>query len=286
MDLIHFFNLSRPFNVLITLLAFGLSAFIALGKNWLFLEDPRFWYGCVCLTVISATGYWVNDAFDFKIDRVNRPGRTIVNAHLSVKKVLTAYFPAVALVLLFSFFTLDIALTALNAGAAFLLFAYAALLKRTTVIGNIVIASLTALVVYYAAVMYAPRMALIWTIVFAFEVTFIREVVKDVEDIRGDLQFKLQTLPIRIGISKTKQVILISYILFILSCFGPFVAEYLTLKAWNFTYLGASFALVQLPALLLARNLQKAETSEDFGRQSSYLKYLIFLGMVSVLFLN
>lgn len=281
----HFFWLSRPLNVLITLIAFALAAHMAQGDILQCLRDAQFWYGCVALTVITATGYWVNDAFDFKIDRENKPRKVIVNAHLSVKKVLTAYIAAVMLVLAFSFLFQPLALFAINAGVAALLFLYAWLLKRTTVVGNIVIALLTALVVYYAAVMYVPRTVLMWTILFAFEITFIREVVKDIEDIKGDLKFKLQTLPIRIGIQATKHVVFASYLVFILSCYAPLLEGLLRTLTLNVPYLAVSVALVQLPAAYLMWRLRKAAVSADFAWQSKMLKFLIFMGMVSVLLL-
>lgn len=285
-DIIYFFHLSRPTNVFITLLAFALAAFIALGKSIVFLQDPVFWYGCVCLVMITATGYWVNDTFDFKIDQINKPRKVIVNAHLSRKKVLTAYFSTIGLAMLFSFFFLDLALTAINGAAIVLLFGYAAWLKRTTVVGNLVIASLTALVVYYAAVMYTPRLGLVWTIVFAFEITFIREVVKDIQDIEGDLQFHLQTLPIRIGIKGTKRILIVSYILFLLSCYGPLILGMESQQSFNWIYLLLSVVLVQIPAILLLWDLRKAAVEADFARHSQWLKYLIFLGMITILFLE
>lgn len=284
-DIVYFFHLSRPFNVLITLIAFALSAFLALNQDFSFAEDPTFWSGILCLTIISSTGYWINDVFDFKIDRVNKPRRVIVNAHLSRKKVLTVYFVAIGLMVGFSFLTLDYALTAINLGCTALLFVYAAWLKRTTVVGNLVIAALTALVIYYAAVMYSLNVPLIWTIVFAFEATFLREVVKDVEDIDGDLRFQLQTLPIRIGIKATKNVLLLSYLVFLLSCYGPIISEYILRRDFNWSYLIASIVLVQAPAIYMMRMLRKSEKPADFSRQSLYLKILIFLGMVSILFL-
>jgi 4-hydroxybenzoate polyprenyltransferase len=284
-DIRYFFFLSRPLNVLITLLAFALAAFIAKQNVFMFIHDPNFWIGCICLLVITATGYWVNDAFDFKIDRENKPRKVIVNAHLSVKKVLTAYFAAIAIVLAFSFFMQPLALFLTNVGAAVLLFLYAWFLKRTTVVGNIVIATLTALVVYYAALMYAPSTVLMWTILFAFEITFIREVVKDIEDIKGDLKFKLQTLPIRIGIQSTKVVLMVCYIVFIVSCYAPICEALLRSQPLNVKYLVASLLLVQLPTLLLMRDLHRASKPEHFGRQSNYLKGLILLGMLSVLLL-
>lgn len=284
--LTHFFWISRPLNVLITGLAFCLACFIANGRAISFLGDWDFWCALLCLLAVTATGYWVNDAFDFKIDRVNKPRRVIVNAHLSVKRVLTTYFVAVMLVLLFSFLTQPVSLTAINFAAALLLFAYAALLKRTTVIGNLVVAALTALVIYYAALLYEPKAALFWAMLFAFEVNFIREVVKDVEDIEGDLHFKLQTLPIRAGIQGTKGVLYAAYALFILSAPAPFIEVYARTGALNWWYLGASLVLVVAPALWLVRHLRKAARKADWALQSQYLKWLIFAGMATLLFLR
>lgn len=284
-DLVYFFHLSRPLNVLITLLAFGLGAFLGMENDLAFVEDPNFWIGMGVLAVISATGYWVNDAFDFKIDRVNKPRKVIVNAHLSVKKVLTAYFTALVLVLGLSFFFQELPLFLVNFAAAALLFAYAALLKRTTVIGNVVIAALTGLVLYYAGLHYKLTLPLMWTILFAFEVTFLREVVKDIEDIEGDLKFKLQTLPIRIGIRNAKRVLYVAAAFFWLSCFGPFVQNYLLFGEWNWIYLAAVSVLVQAPLFYLIGLLRKATEPEHFTLPSRILKLLIINGMISVLFL-
>ena len=284
--LTHFFWISRPLNVLITGLAFCLACFIANGRSIHFVGDLEFWYALVCLLLVTATGYWVNDAFDFKIDRINKPRRVVVNAHLSVKRVLSTYFTVVLLVLLFSFLTQPVSLTAINFAAAGMLFAYAALLKRTTVVGNLVVAALTALVVYYAALLYVPKAALFWAMLFAFEVNFIREVVKDVEDIEGDLRFKLQTLPIRAGIKGTKGVLYAAYGLFVLSCFAPFFEEYARLGYLNWWYLGAVSVLVVAPALWLLRHLRQAAHKDDWALQSRYLKWLIFAGMATLLFLR
>ena len=282
----HFFWISRPLNVFITGLAFCLACFIAKDRSISFLGDLEFWVALACMVGVTATGYWVNDAFDFKIDRVNKPRRVIVNAHLSVKRVLTTYFTTVALLMLFSFLTQPVSLTAINFAVALLLFAYAALLKRTTIVGNVLVASLTALVIYYAAVLYVPKAALFWAMLFAFEVNFIREVVKDIEDIEGDLRFKLQTLPIRAGIKGTKGVLWGAYCLFILSGPAPFVEEYLRIGYLNWWYLGAALLLVVAPALWLLRHMAEASEKADWALQSRYLKWLIFAGMATLLLLR
>lgn len=285
-DILYFYRLSRPLNVLISLIALALGAFISVGKNLEFLEDVQFWYGVIALTVITATGYWINDTFDFKIDRINKPEKVIVNAHLSVKKVFTAYFAAIAVVLGASLLLQEISLFVINCTAVGLLYVYAWFLKRTTIIGNLVIAALTGLVLYYAGVMFRLNDPLIWSIIFAFEVTFLREVTKDMEDIEGDLKFKLHTLPIRAGINVTKRVLIGAFVLFILSCYGPLFTEHLAGKPFNWLYLGVSLMLVQAPAVWTMRLLLRAESTEEFHAVSNWLKGLILLGMCSLILLQ
>lgn len=285
-DLVHFWRISRPFNVLITLLAFSLACYLATLKSFYFIEDEQYWWICLTMTIITATGYWVNDAFDFKIDRINKPRKTIVNAHLSVKKVLTAYFAATSVALIISWFTLPLLITGLNTVTIASLFFYAAWFKRISVVGNILVAALTGLVIYYGALLYFFRMSIIWTLIFAIEVTFLREVAKDIEDIRGDLRFKLQTLPIRIGIRGAKNVLAGGYILLVLSTYIPFVWEAVIHKALNWPYLLISLSLVQVPAIWLLTKLIRASRPEDFKQQSQALKWMILTGMLSVLMLN
>lgn len=262
------------------------ASYLATGRQWQFLQTQDFWSGFVALCLITATGYWVNDVFDFKIDRINKPRKTIVNAHLSAKKVLTAYFVIVAGVLGVTAIVQPASLFLLNAAAIALLFAYAAWFKRFSVVGNLVIAALAGLVVYYAGLMFGFHLSMVWMTLFAFEITFIREVTKDVEDIRGDVQFRLHTLPIRIGIRATKVFLQVAYVVFILSCYVPFIEEGLRLGSWNLPYLAASVAGVQLPALGLMLMLVRSHRPADFARQSLWLKLLILPGLASLLLLH
>lgn len=286
MALLHFFRLSRPTNVLIAVLAFALACFLSCGSDFTFLAELRFWSSAVCIAMITATGYWINDVHDFKIDRINKPGKTIVNAHLSVKKALTGYFVTLLLTLMLSVATLGILLTGLNLLVILLLFAYAAYFKRVSVVGNLLVAALTALVIYYAALLFEARMSIIWTMMFAFEVTFLRELAKDIEDIPGDVQYKLQTLPIRIGIKGAKRVLATCYVLFIASCYAPFVYERLVYEKWNWAYLAASLLLVQGPAIWLMARLRQANEPAHFSFQARWLKWLTLAGFVSVMLLS
>ncbi|MEM6806390.1 MAG: geranylgeranylglycerol-phosphate geranylgeranyltransferase [Bacteroidota bacterium] len=289
-DALNFLRISRPSNVLISFLAFGVAAFISQDKSWAFLTDSVFWATALCIIVIAASGYWINDVYDFRIDRVNKPGKTIVNAYLSVKKVLTVYFFVIGGILLFSFVFLGFIsklyhIFFINALSVALLFFYASYLKRIGVPGNLSIAFLIALVILLAGYLYEVNSPLVWTMIFAFEITLIREITKDVEDIRGDLQFELRTLPIQIGIRRTKYILQFFYICFLLSCYIPFIYAYFRVDKLIWPYIGVSFLLVQLPTVYVMYLLANAVKPEDFGKQSRYLKYIMLGGIASLFFL-
>ena len=294
-DFRYFWLISRPLNVLISLLAFAISCFLANDRSLTFLLDVPFWGTAFTILIIAATGYWINDVHDYRIDRINKPDKAVVNAILSVKKVLTVYFLFTLVILLFSFGYLGwhlfkFHITFINFLSVLLLFIYASHLKRVSVAGNLVIAFLTALVLILAFYLYPvdPRdnMAPIWAIVFAFEITLIREIVKDVEDIPGDLKFGLRTLPIQIGIRNTKKVLMGLYVIFLLSCYAPIVLEWWRDGAANWGYGFLSLTIVQIPCLWLIRFMWQSTEPVAFGQQSRYLKYLILTGMLTLFLLN
>ena len=255
-DLKYFWLISRPLNIGIAFLAFVVACYIAFYKSGLgFLGDAKFYAAALTISVIAATGYWINDVYDFRIDRINKPDRAIVNAFLSVKKVLTFYFIVIFLVLGFSllyfaWYHQEYQITFVNFLSVFLLFIYASYLKRISVVGNLVIAFLVSLVIILAGYLYHINSELMYTIAFAFQVTLLREITKDIEDIRGDLQFNLQTLPIQIGIRATKRVLWGLYIFFLLSCYMPFVIHYVQKGNFLWTYLFLSIPAGAIPHLL------------------------------------
>lgn len=289
-DALYFLKISRPINVFISVLAFGVAAFISSDKSWEFLSDGAFWATATCIIVIAASGYWVNDVYDFRIDRINKPTKTIVNAFLSVKKVLTVYFFVIGAILIFSFIYLGFIhklyhVFFINVLSVGLLFLYASYLKRIGVPGNLSIAFLIALVILLAGYLYEINTPLVWTMIFSFEITLIREITKDIEDIRGDLQFELRTLPIQIGIRQTKKILQVFYVCFILSCYLPFVYAIFRVDHVIWGYFWVSLFLVQIPTMYMMYLLAKSVRPEDFGKQSTYLKFIMLGGIVSLFFL-
>lgn len=292
-DFVYFYQISRPLNLLIAFISFALGAFLANKHSFEFLGHLVFWVVGIGLVFIMAGGYWINDAHDFKIDKINKPERTIINAKLSVKKVVTAYSIVQLLVLFFVFaaasrldfaFGIKLSLTAL--AVILLLFVYAVWLKRTSLAGNMLVAFLTAFVLMMAGFVYTFNAPLIWAAVFAFEINLIREIIKDIEDIEGDQRFGLKTLPIQAGIKNTQLLLSGLYILMLVSTWFPLFLPLRNLHTTQYPYLLFSLFFVQLPLLFLLRHLQHCQQSSDYSSQSRYLKWVMFAGMLSLLFLR
>lgn len=283
-DIKNFYIISRPGNVLMTCLSLALGAYIAINHQFTFLQHPIFWATTIATMLIAAGGYWINDAYDFRIDRINKPERTVVNTFLSVKKVTTTYIVLNVVVLAGAvYFVKNI--TFILLGAVILLFVYAAYLKRTSLVGNICVAFLASLVLMMAGFIYGFNIPLIWTAIFAFEITLIREIVKDMEDIKGDLAFSLQTLPIQIGLQKTKYVLYGLGILFEISCNLPVLFHFLNSHNILYLYLVVSLLLVQLPFVYGVKLIFDANSPVHFHSISRYFKWIMLGGMISTLML-
>lgn len=289
-DIRHFFYISRPLNILMSGVTFLVSSYISQGKAWDFMVDPLFWATLATILLIAATGYWINDVYDFRIDRINKPKKTVINAYLSVKKVLTAYFTAILVILVFSFYFFvfrydQYQITFINIVSIALLFWYASVLKRKGVAGNLLISFLISLVILLAGYLYHLNLALVWTLLFAFQITFIREITKDVEDIRGDLRYQLRTLPIQIGIRNTKKILLVLYLVFLLSTLFPTIYYYTEMDTLIWAYALGTFFLVQVPTGYLVWLLIQASHPTHFSVQSRYLKRIMVTGLITLLLL-
>lgn len=281
-DLGHLFWLARPVNLLIAGLTFAFSAYISYLFRFDFAFDRVFWVELLLLGAIMAAGYWINDVADLAIDRVNKLHAVRVSKFISAKKVMTAYFVANGVVLLLSL-ALPLKFQLLNVGAIGALYYYARLFKRQAVIGNLVIAALTAAVVLAGGLLAHLKMGHLWGMILAFLITFIREVCKDVEDLPGDLEHGLQTLPILVGVKQTRSVIWVGLGLLLLACNAPYFVHWVLAEQNLRVYVLLSMMLVQVPLLRVARLLRQARKPADYGVLSRLLKYLMVAGLITLL---
>jgi 4-hydroxybenzoate polyprenyltransferase len=251
------------------------------------LQDYRVYLIIFSTVLITAAGYMINDYYDVKIDYVNRPHEVVVGKGIKRRVVIFLHslinFSAIGLGYLVS---PRIALV--NFVAAFLLWLYSNRLKRKPFTGNLTVAFLTGFSVYLIGYYYQKSELLVLTYsIFAFFSNLIREIIKDTEDIKGDSKFNANTLPIKLGIKHTKQILFYLQLCFILMCLSftilfPAISNVGPLASFEFiTYISL---LVIIPSIYLLFKLWNADTKKHFTHLSFIAKIIMLLGIFSMVF--
>lgn len=265
-----------------------------LTNGWFFLLS-------LSTVLIAAAGYIINDYFDINIDQVNKPARIIIDRVISRRWAIlwhTAFnVIGVALGFLIGWEIGNPLLGVTQLFCSGLLWFYSTSYKRQLLIGNISVSLLTALTVLVVgffepqlyskinainapAVYHLLRIILLYAL-FAFLISMIREVVKDLEDIKGDARLGCRTLPIVYGVNASKDV---SYVLsWILIGLIVFVQIIIFPHRWYFTIIYL-LILVQLPLIAVIRKLKKAVSPIDFHHISSLIKLIMLTGILSMVF--
>ena len=276
-----FLRLIRAGNLLIIVVTQYLVRIFLVGpkENWLqHLTDFRFFLLSLSTVLIAAAGYIINDYYDIKIDTINKPRRVVIGRIMRRRHAMVTHtaFNAlgIGLGLLVGF-----KVAAVNLLAAFVLWLYSNQLKRLPFIGNFTVALLTAASLL-VIILYAPRngFLVVTFAVFAFFISLIREIIKDMEDLRGDATFGCQTLPIVWGIRRTKRLL---YILI-----GSFLVILFTLSFYLREWIVFYFTLfVFLPTAWLTWRLARADTRKEFGYLSTWCKIIMLSGVLSMVLL-
>lgn len=272
-----FIKLTRFGNLLIIVLAqYFTAAFLVTDPtHWkTYLLSKELFLLSLSSVLIAAAGYIINDYYDVKIDYINKPDRVVVGKVIKRRVVMVAHtilnLSGIALGLLISPL-----IALINFFCALLLWLYSNQLKRFPLIGNIAVALLTGLSIYIIEIFYQTNniFILIYAL-FAFGFTLIREIVKDLEDIKGDATFGCRTLPVVIGIRKTKSIMFFLSILFV-ACISFLLFE--TGKQYYWLIIGNVVAVS-----LLLYFLSRADTIKHFHQLSTLTKIMMLLGVISM----
>ncbi len=267
-------HLIRPVNLI--LLAF--TQFIA--GAFLIKTDRYFTLFLLILStcLITAAGYIINDYYDIKIDLVNKPERVVVGRYLSRRMAIAAH-TLLNILACFIGFYIYWKLGLLYMIVSFALWLYSRKLKSLPFMGNFIVATLTGLSVYLPAIVFPGNntLALAYAL-FAFLISFIREVIKDVEDLKGDEAFHRRTLPVVLGV-RTVKIIVYGIIALLLG-------DVLLLAQNQGLYFTLYFVLlITLPSLWLIKCLFTADETKDFSYLSKLCKIIMFTGVLSMLFI-
>lgn len=241
------------------------------------LTDLNLFLLSISTVLIAAGGYIINDYYDIKIDYVNRPDRVVVGRFLKRRSILFLHAFVTAFGVLIGI-SISWQLGLVNFLAAGLLWLYSNQLKRLALLGNISIAFLTGLAVIVVYILYQESVFLFSAYAFfAFFISLIREIIKDMEDIEGDRKFDCKTLPIVIGQRKTKLVVYFIAIIFIV------VVAIILQREPKFWYVLGGLTLM---LSWLVSKLARADKVRDFANLSTLSKQIMILGLISMIFLK
>jgi len=250
--------------------------------------------------LIAAGGYAINDYFDVKIDAINRPDNQIVGIKLSRSKAMIIHQVLTGLGvicgLLLAFYAGSFTLAFIFIVIPGLLWFYSASYKRLFLIGNLVIAFISAIVILIVGIAQLsflqkefgnlvfetpiPGQFYGWIggfALFSFLCTLIREIIKDMEDEKGDREMECHTLPIKWGINKTK---------LFLYCLIAITVILLLLADINFIRFHGTLTIryiifgLALPFAGLCILIYKSKTKSDFHQASVLTKVIMFIGIM------
>lgn len=246
---------------------------------------------------IAAAGNVINDIHDVKADAINKPTKVIVGENISEKNAYRFFFTLNILGVFSGFLVSNLVgkpvFATLFIIISALLYLYASMIKGILLIGNILIAILIAFSILIVAffdilptidVSNAEDQFLAILVVthyacFAFFINLIREIVKDIQDINGDKNEGLNTLPIAIGRERATTVV---FVLGTLAIFAVLLYTYVFLYSSQVLVL-YFLLLVVAPFIYFCSKAYDSKTGEDLSLMSTLLKVIMFFGMCSIL---
>ena len=263
--------------------------------------------------LIAASGYIVNDIYDYNLDQINKPEKVVLGKFLKSRDAIIIYMMFNSLAIMLSIF-LCIKIEQEIYILVFLLiiyclWLYSKKLKKYKIIGNILIAFFISLSILnvplfsYKNILSDDRFFVFLIIsilsVLAFLINVKREIIKDIEDIEGDKMHKVKSLPIIFGTKKSKLVTIIIGIILMFAISSIITFQILILRSdllldvggnqfsnpqiWGANYISIVYMFIILIMFFYAELLILNATSKtNFTKVSKLLKFLMLLSLLSI----
>lgn len=259
-------------------------------------------YGLLVLStvLIAAGGYVINNILDQKTDAINKPNNVIIGKTISETTAYTLYMALTVAGVAIGFYLSNVILKP-SFAAVFILIAatlylYATSLKQIMIVGNSIIAILLSCSVIIIGVFdllpaidagNQQQMRIVFSIlldyaIFTFFINILREIIKDIEDVDGDYNQGLGTLPIVIGKSRTAKIVFgLSFVPILLLLY--YINSYLLNLIYTTIYL---LLFVMGPLFYFTVKVWSAKSKKEFHTLSLLLKWIMFFGILSVVIIS
>ena len=276
--------------------------FLKFQNIFLSLNDWQYGLLVLATILIAAAGYVINDILDQETDYDNDKRNVIVGKLISEKAAYNLYFALNITGVGIGYYLANVIQKPSFAGAFIIvsatLYMYATSLKQMLLIGNIVVALLLSFSVVIIGLFdllpatyeaNQTEMGVIFSIlidyaIFAFIINLIREIVKDMEDVEGDYNNGMSTLPIAIGNEMTSKIAAAIGFIATLILLWYMNSNLMPTKLYYAVIYGLLFVVA--PMIFFVVKIWNAKTKEDFHLLSTVLKWIIFFGILSILAIN
>ncbi|MCL9806510.1 geranylgeranylglycerol-phosphate geranylgeranyltransferase [Flavobacterium amniphilum] len=282
MKILSLFSVVRGYNIPIIVLAQYLSSIFILAPERRALDvilDWRLFILVFVSTLTIASGYIINNFYDSEKDLINRPNKSMLDRLVSQKTKLQVYFAlnflATALAFIISFRA-----ALFFAVYIFLIWFYSHKLKKYPIVGNLT-ASLLAVLPFFGILLYFKNF---YAVIFAHAsflllLILIREMVKDLENIKGDIANNYQTVPVRFGEKISKQVITFLTI-------STVFPVYVLIEKFDVGYMDIYFYITFIALIGFLFKLWKSNLQSDYVYLHNMLKVLIVAGVFCIILIN
>lgn len=282
MKFVSLFSVVRGYNIPIIALAQYLSAIFILApekRALSILLDFNLFILVLASSLTIASGYIINNFYDSKKDLINRPNKTKLDRLVSQKTKLQVYFGInffVALIALFVSFRAVLFFSVY----IFLIWFYSHKIKKYPIIGNLMAAFL-AVLPFFGILLYYKNLyeVIFFHAAFLFLLLLIREMIKDLENLKGDLANDYKTIPIVYGEVISKKIITTLTLLTI-------VPVYVLIEIYDVGYMDIYFYSCFIILIFFLLYLWKSTTKEQFVNLHNVLKLLIVAGVFCIVLIN
>lgn len=282
LKIISMFSVVRGYNIPIIALAQYLSAIFIMASEKRALDvllDFNLFIIVIASGLTIASGYIINNFYDSKKDLINRPNKSQLDRLVSQKTKLQVYFTVNFVVFLLAFFVSFRAVLFFSA-YIFLIWFYSHKLKKITVVGNLTAAFL-AVLPFFAILLYYKNLypEIFAHATFLFLLILVREMIKDLENLKGDVANDYQTIPVLYGEAFAKKIITALTI-------STLIPIYYLIEIFEVGYMDLYFYVSLIILIFFLQKLWKANAKPHYLKLHNILKFLVVTGVFCIVLIN